>query len=81
MEHTHRIDRFMAKHRRTFYLLGALTIWPSFFFFAWGFRVLIDVIGPLWAIPVALCYILTLIGLASLFDDLRQEQRNQQPDR
>lgn len=80
MHYTHPLDRFMMKHRRKFYFLGAVTIWPSFFIMIWSLRALLDDIGAIWGPPIALCYVLTLIGLGFLFDDHQSEQKSQQPD-
>mgnify|MGYP001765735833 CR=1 FL=1 len=80
MHYTHPLDRFMMKHRRKFYFLGAVTIWPSLFAVMWTLRITMDVIGAGWGVLIALCYVLTLIGLGFLFDDHQSEQKSQQPD-
>ena len=80
MHYTHPLDRFVVKHRRKLYFLGAVTIWPSLFAVVGTLRFTMDVIGVGWGVLIALCYVLTLLGLGCLIDDHLSEQKSRQPD-
>jgi len=80
MHYTHPLDRFMMKHRRKFYFMGAICIWPSFFFFVWGVRALIDVVGIGWVYLIVICHLFTVLGLVSLIDDPQSEPTSRQRD-
>jgi len=73
----HPIDRAMRAARPAILVFAVIAAPVMLFTYAWGLRLLFDVIGVGWFLVVGLCHAIGWIGISAQIDMTRE--RRQQP--